>query len=124
MLNKIIIEDLRIYAFHGVMPQERKTGAYFIINAELETDFTSAMKTDDLEGTVSYADVYEIIKREMATSSKLLEHVGGRIIHSLFDELPSISAIRLRLMKENPPMGADLKGAGIEIYVEKQRYYR
>lgn len=112
---KIILDSVRIYAFHGVMPQENKIGAYFTVSAELETDFSQAMATDELEGTVSYADVFDVIKKEMATPSKLLEHVGGRIITNLFRSFPTVTKIKLRIIKENPPMGADCKGAGIEI---------
>ena len=112
---KIILDSVRIYAFHGVMPQENKIGAYFTVSAELETDFSQAMATDELEGTVSYANVFDVIKKEMATPSKLLEHVGGRIITTLFRSFPTVTKIKLRIIKENPPMGADCKGAGIEI---------
>ena len=63
------------------------------------------MQTDRLEGTVSYADLYESIKTEMDIPSKLLEHVAGRILQRLFDDFSSISRIRLTLTKENPPRG-------------------
>ena len=77
------------------------------------------MQTDRLEGTVSYADLYESIKAEMDIPSKLLEHVAGRILQRLFDNFPSISRIHLTLTKENPPMGADCREAGVEIEAER-----
>lgn len=51
----------------------------------------------------------------MAIPSKLLEHVSGRIIQKLFDQFPCIEKIELRLSKRNPPMGADIESAGIEL---------
>ena len=120
MENKIVIEGLRLYAYHGVMEQERKVGAYFIVDAEVTTDFSHAMQTDDLSGTISYADIFETIKREMAITSKLLEHVGGRIANAIIDRFPRVSAVRLKILKENPPMGADCRGAGIELTIKKQ----
>ena len=117
MENKIIIEGLRLYAFHGVMEQERTSGAYFIIDAEVTTDFSAAMATDELSGTISYADIFETIKREMSVPSKLIEHVGGRIANAIIDGFANVSAVRLKILKENPPMGADCRGAGIEIAV-------
>ena len=110
---KLILDSVRIYAYHGVMPQEAKIGAYFRVSAELDTDFSRA--TDELDGTVSYADVFNVIKTEMATPSKLLEHVGGRIVTALFCNFPTVTRVKVRIMKENPPMGADCNGAGIEI---------
>lgn len=114
-MNRVVLQGLRIFAYHGVMPQEKEVGAYFIIDVRLDTDFSHAMETDELEGTISYADVYDIIRREMAIPSKLLEHVGGRIVKALRSELPNINKVYIRILKENPPMGADLTGAGIEI---------
>lgn len=114
-MNRVVLQGLRIFAYHGVMPQEKEVGAYFIIDVRLDTDFSHAMETDELEGTISYADVYDIIRREMAIPSKLLEHVGGRIVKALRSELPNINKVYIRILKENPPIGADLTGAGIEI---------
>ena len=55
----------------------------------------------------------------MDIPSKLLEHVAGRILQRLFDDFSSISRIRLTLTKENPPMGADCREAGVEIEAER-----
>lgn len=115
MQNKIIIEGLRIYANHGVLEQERKIGSYFTIDAEVTTDFSVAMETDKLKGTISYAAIFETIKREMATPSRLVEHVAGRISRAILDEYPAATSVRIKILKENPPMGADCRGAGVEI---------
>ena len=108
--SRILLPRVRFYAHHGVDPQEQLTGAYFHVGIEADTDFNEAMQTDRLEGTVSYADLYESIKTEM---------VAGRILQRLFDDFPSISRIRLTLTKENPPMGADCREAGVEIEAER-----
>ena len=113
--HAILINGLRLYAYHGVLPQERKVGTYFTLDLRLETDFTQAMETDQLDGTVSYAEVCDVVRREMAVPSQLLEHVGGRIIKALHQQFPKVGCIKLRLLKDNPPMGADLQGAGVEI---------
>lgn len=115
MQNKIIIEGLRLHAFHGVMAQERKVGADFIIHAEIDTDFSDAMKHDDLSGTINYADLFQTIKREMSIPSKLVEHAAGRIAQAILSEYVAAKSVRLKLLKVNPPMGADCMGAGVEI---------
>lgn len=115
MQNKIIIKGLRLYAYHGVMEQERKVGAYFIIDCEVETDMQEAIASDFVDDTISYADLYETIKREMATPSFLVEHAAGRIVKAILAEYPKAQSVRLRLLKENPPMGADCQGAGVEL---------
>ena len=117
--HKIIIEGLRLYAYHGVLEQERKIGAYFTLNVEVCTNFTHAMESDDLEGTINYATVFETIKKEMAIPSRLLEHVAGRIAHAILAIHPAAQSVHLKLIKENPPMGADCQGAGVEITIEQ-----
>ncbi|MBQ8937008.1 MAG: dihydroneopterin aldolase [Bacteroidaceae bacterium] len=117
--SKIILKDIRIFAHHGVLPQERAVGAYFTLNLRIQTDFSRALATDDLAGTISYADAFEVVKAEMALPSQLLEHVAGRICQALFDRFPAAEAIHLELLKENPPMGADCAGAGIALDVER-----
>ena len=117
--NKIIIQGLRLFAYHGVMEQERKIGAYFTLNLEVETDFSSALQNDDLSGTISYADLFETVKREMSQPSSLLEHVAGRIVKAIFTDYPTATSVRLRLLKENPPMGSDCQGAGVEVFYER-----
>lgn len=113
--SSIILKDIRIFAHHGVLPQERAVGAYFTLNLRIQTDFSRALATDDLAGTISYADAFEVVKAEMAVPSQLLEHVAGRICQALFDRFPAAEAIHLELLKENPPMGADCAGAGVAL---------
>ena len=113
--SKIILKDIRLFAHHGVLPQERAVGAYFTLNLRIQTDFSRALATDDLAGTISYADAFEVVKAEMAVPSQLLEHVAGRICQALFDRFPAAEAIHLELLKENPPMGADCAGAGVAL---------
>lgn len=113
--SKIILKDIRIFAHHGVLPQERTVGAYFILNLSVQTDFSRALVTDDLDGTISYADLFDLVKGEMATPSRLLEHVAGRICRAIFLRFPTAAAIHLEILKENPPMGADSAGAGVSL---------
>ena len=112
----IRLKGLKIYAYHGVLPQENLVGAYYYIDLKLKTDFTHAAETDELEGTVSYADIFAVVKEEMAITSKLLEHVCQRIASRIFKDFPTIEAINIRLSKENPPMGACAKSVGVEAH--------
>lgn len=113
--TSILLPQMRFFAYHGVLSQEQKVGSYFDIRLEIETDFARATRTDELEGTISYADIHETVKREMNIPSRLLEHVAGRISSRLYQEYPAIKAIKLELYKQNPPMGADCPCAGIRI---------
>ena len=118
----IRLEGMKFYAFHGVLPQENLVGANFYVDLKLKTDFTQAAETDELEGTVSYADIHAAVKEEMAIPSALLEHVAGRIIHRLFHDFPTIESLKVELMKQNPPMGADIPAAGVRLEAHQDQH--
>lgn len=116
---KIIIDRQRIFARHGVLPQEREVGAYFVVSAEIDTPHNPNLVTDELKDTISYADVAHIIKEEMNQPSQLLEHVAWRMARRILKDFSAAQRVRVRVMKENPPMGIECKGAGVEITQER-----
>lgn len=113
MVTKIELATMKFYAYHGVMPQERVVGNNFIVNLTLTVPIQKALITDDLNDTLNYAAVYEVVKREMNISSNLIEHVAGRIVRALKAEFPQIEAIDLKLSKLNPPIVGEVASASI-----------
>ena len=111
----IELRDVHIYAHHGVMPQEREIGAWFIIDIKLNVNDYSCTESDDIAGTVSYADVYDIICKEMKEPSNLLEHVCRRISNSIYHKFAQVQEIEITLCKETPPMGGDRLKASVTI---------
>ena len=116
METYICLDDLHFFAYHGVSPQENVVGNEYILSLRLGVDITRAMETDDVADTLNYAEVYRVLKEEMEIPSKLLEHVGGRLVRRLFQEFPTLEHIDLKIAKRNPPMGADIASAGVEIH--------
>ncbi|MDQ1160831.1 dihydroneopterin aldolase [Chryseobacterium sp. SORGH_AS 447] len=114
-MSKIYLEDIKVYAYHGVLPEENTIGTYYILNTELHTDLWKAAESDDLNDTISYADINDIIHDEMKIKSKLLEHVAGRIIAALHKKFPQIDYIKLKITKTAPPMKGEMRGASIEL---------
>lgn len=115
MTSKIILENLKIYAYHGVLPEEKIIGTYYILNAEIRADLWKASETDDLEDTINYAEINEIIHQEMEVASKLLEHVAGRIISKIHNKFPQIDFIKVKITKTNPPMQGEMQGVSVEL---------
>ena len=115
MKNKIQLNGVRFYAFHGIDEQERVVGNHFLVDMEVVTDFSAAMRNDRLDGTINYAALYSILETEMRQPSNLIEHVAGRVIASLLQAFPEITAIRLKIAKQVPPMGADLKECAVVV---------
>ena len=113
--SSIFVNDLRLYAHHGVMEQEQRVGAWFVVTLRVHYNIMRAMKSDDIKDALSYADIVGVVKEEMAKPSRLLEHVAGRIAETILERFPQAQSIELKLTKENPPMGVDCSGAGVEI---------
>ena len=111
----IYLNAVRFYAFHGVMPQERLVGGEFVVDLRVGYPFQQAMTSDEVADTLNYAELYELVKAEMAVPSRLLEHVAGRVVKAIQDRFPLVTSIDMKLTKVNPPMGADCNGAGVEV---------
>lgn len=115
----IELRDIHLYAHHGVMPQEREVGAWFIIDIKLSLNNHSCTESDSIEGTVSYADIYEIICKEMKEPSNLLEHVCKRICDRIYSTFVQVENIEITLCKETPPMGGDRLKAAVTLKSER-----
>ena len=113
----ITLRNVRFHAFHGVMPQESRVGADFLVNLRVGFPLEKAMQSDEIGDTLNYAELYALVKAEMAVPSKLLEHVAGRIVSAIEKRYPQVASIDLELTKQNPPMGADCDGAAVEIHL-------
>lgn len=104
----IELRGLAFYAYHGVLPEERQRGNNFVVDLTIEADISKAISTDDLDDTVNYAAVYDVVKREMNVPSMLLEHVCGRIATALLKEFEMLLRVSVCVVKKNPP----IEGAG------------
>lgn len=113
MISKILLENVKIHAFHGVLPEEKIIGTYFIVNLTLYADLWKASATDDLKDTVNYADINDILHEEMKIPSQLLEHVAGRIMDRIEREFPQVSQITIKITKTNPPMQGEMRGVSV-----------
>lgn len=111
----IFLDNYRIYAHHGVMPQERIVGAEFRVSLRVTADCARAIETDRVEEAVDYAALHDIVEKEMAIPSALLEHVAGRIAKHVVQDFPQVDSVEVELQKCNPPMGGNGKGAGIVV---------
>jgi len=105
ILSKISVNNAWFYSFHGCLSEESIVGGEYLVNATVEFDTSVAEKDDKLEKTVDYVDVYNAIKKEMDTPSKLLEVVMERIISSINKLDKKIISVDVSIKKINPPIG-------------------
>ena len=113
MTSKIIFEDLKIYAYHGVLPEETITGTYYLLNIEIHADLWKATETDDLSDTLNYAEINDLIHQKMKIPSQLLEHVAGRIMSSIKKNFSQVEFISIKITKTSPPIKGEMKGVSV-----------
>lgn len=119
-MDKIIIDSLKIFAYHGVNPEETLMGQWFVLDIEAWADLTNACKTDELDDTVSYAAIIKTVKRAMTQKNcKLLEHAAQCTADAIFQEHGKIKRIRIRLRKPDAPIKADFGYVAVEIERER-----
>lgn len=100
----IEINNLRIYAYHGVLKQENRIGNYFDVSIKINYPISQAMANDNLTQTLNYAEVIDIIKNTMQTPSYLIENAIERIKNTLLAKFPLIKGGHIKIEKLSPPI--------------------
>jgi dihydroneopterin aldolase len=115
--DRIRLEGMVFYGQHGVDPAEKSLGQRFVVDVELERDLRKAGRTDDLQDTVSYAQVYRLVRAVVEGPSKnLIEAVAEEIARRIAESGAVVEAIRVRVRKPEVPIkGSVLAGAAVEI---------
>lgn len=114
-MTKISVEGMEFYAYHGCFDEERKVGTRFLVDIELTADTAKAEQYDDLNGTVDYSKVYQVVKGEMEKPSKLLEHVAHRILDAVIHAFPTVQFVKTKVSKLNPPLGGKIAASSVEM---------
>ncbi len=114
----IAINGMRFYAHHGCFRQERAIGTHFTVDLVFSTDTSRAERSDDIADTVSYLDVYQVVKREMQQPSNLLEHVARRVGEAVLHEFPAVTNVKVKVSKLNPPLGGQMHSVSVELELD------
>ncbi|HCC51097.1 MAG TPA: dihydroneopterin aldolase [Porphyromonadaceae bacterium] len=110
----ITLETMKFHAFHGVTDEEHIIGGSFLADISYITD-TKATETDNITDTISYADIYDLVKDEMMKPSQLIEHVAGRIMKVIKHRFPQIQELTVKISKLNPPVNGEAEKATVTI---------
>ena len=106
---------MEFFAYHGCFKEEQVIGTKFRIDLFLEVDTSADEKSDQLQDTVNYQSVFQLVKKEMETTSKILEHVGRRILDRIKNEFPLVDHARIKIRKLNPPLGGKMDFVSLEL---------
>lgn len=111
---QVSIDDIRIFAFHGLYPEERILGNWYILDVLVESE-SQPNFSDDIVNTIDYSQIYAICKQVMAKPVDLLETVAESIAQKIRAELSHEVAVLVQISKENPPMGVS-SGRSTVVY--------
>lgn len=111
----IELEEMRFWAFHGCLESERRNGNLFLVDFRGELDMRKAAGSDNLEDTVNYGLVYELVKEEMRVPSDLLENVAGRIVRRIAERFPEFVRFSVRVSKRRPSVGGPVQWSRVTL---------
>ena len=112
-MGQIRLNGMEFYAYHGCNYEERLTGNHYVVDIAMDCDMEKASGSDDLRDALNYAEVYELVKEEMAIRSHLLEHLSSRILDRLFERFPMLNSAEVCATKLNPPVGGQMKSVSV-----------
>ena len=104
-MGLITVEGIRVFAYHGHLPEEAVLGGHFIVNVWVEADTVEVEKTDDLNQTVDYVKIIDIVKEQMAIRANMIEVPAKRIVNAILP-LNKVQKVTVEVEKVLPPIDA------------------
>lgn len=109
MLSTITLDEMEFRASHGCYEMEKIVGNRFTVNLSITAEIGDAARTDDINGTINYLRVYEIVEKQMAVPSDIIENVALRILDAVYEEFDTIMHAEVTVSKLAPPLGGKIK---------------
>ena len=104
-MGLITVDGIRVFAYHGHLPEEAILGGHFIVNVWVTADTSEVEKTDDLNDTVDYVKIIEIVKQQMAIRANMIEVPARRIVDAILP-LHKVQKVKVEVEKIQPPIDA------------------
>lgn len=114
-MNTISLHGAEFFAYHGLYPEEQKLGNKFIIDLDIDFMPERDLKEDDIDGTINYENVYEIVAEQMSLTKKLIETVAQNILDEIRQKFPYAKGIRIVIKKMNPPLKGKVEYSSITL---------
>ena len=124
MKTVLFIDNLEVFANHGLFEEENKLGQKFIFDIECELNYKKAMFSDEMTDSISYADIAEVVVTTATTNTfNLLERLAGEILKNIFTEFSQIKNIKLKINKPGAPIKYHFERCGVEVNVSREEFY-
>lgn len=124
MRTVLFIDNLEVFANHGLFEEENKLGQKFIFDIECELNYKKAMFSDEMTDSTSYADIVEVVVKTSTTNTfNLLERLAGEILKNIFTEFSQIENIKLKINKPGAPIKYHFEKCGVEVKLSREEFY-
>jgi len=115
MMDILRLNNIKFHAYHGCLPQERLVGNDYEIDVILRVDLKKAGNSDNLNDTINYAQVYQIVEKCMQHPVNLIEHVAEKMAQEIGKQFSQIDSLDIHLRKLNPPVQGNIQSAEVMI---------
>ena len=121
-MEKIIIKGLKLFAYHGVNPEEKVDGQNFILDITAELDVKKAQLSDNVDHTVSYAKIIKTVKDVFTEKSyNLIETAANKVGMAIMQEYPKLRSVTVLLKKPEAPINADFEYVAVEDTITREQ---
>ncbi|ARK28474.1 dihydroneopterin aldolase [Halalkalibacter krulwichiae] len=115
-MDKIYLNQMAFFGYHGVFQEEQKLGQRFIVDVTLCLDLSRAGSKDDLEETINYGEVYGKVKEIVEGKPyKLVEAVAENIAAVLLRDFPLLNQCTVKVIKPDPPIPGHYQSVAVEL---------
>ena len=115
-MDKIKVQGLKLYAYHGVNPEEKVDGQEFILDIKAYLSLDLPCVSDNVDDTVSYAKIIKTARRVfLAEKYDLLEKAAQTVADAILSEFPKIEKVKVEVKKPVAPIKADFDYVSVEI---------
>ncbi len=114
-MDKVYLEGIRVYGHHGHSDEEQLVGQVLEVDVELRLDLRLAGRTDQLEHTTDYQEVFSIVSETVSGGThRLLENLASDIALQVLNAT-RVDEVLVRVDKPQPPVGGVCRRSGVEI---------
>ena len=104
-MGLITVEGIRVFAYHGHLPEEAALGGHFIVSVWVTADTSEVEKTDNLNDAVDYVKIIAIVKEKMSIRADMIEVPTKRIVAAIL-RLNKVQKVKVEVEKIQPPIDA------------------
>ncbi|MEH7491709.1 dihydroneopterin aldolase [Neobacillus niacini] len=115
-MDKIFVNQMEFYGYHGVFPEETRLGQRFVIDLMVLVDLKKAGQSDELEFSVNYGELFQVCKEVVEGEPyKLIEAVAEKIAQTVLGQFALVSEVTIKVIKPDPPIPGHYQSVAVEI---------